>query len=94
MLISEGKGCTSGLSSQQVRSLLGTSAYANIAPVPEKSESPSPGYMSGSSPAQEIPGQQAHFTFQVCLEGKTWKVFDLALQQEKDKFGHNVLDID
>lgn len=65
MLISEGKGCTSGISSQQMRSLLNNAAYANITPVPEKSESPSPGYMSGSSPAQEIPGQQTHFTFQV-----------------------------
>lgn len=65
MLISDGKGCTSGLSSQQMRSLLSNSTYANITPVPEKSESPSPGYMSGSSPAQEIPGQQGHFTFQV-----------------------------
>lgn len=65
MLMSDSKGCVSGLSSQQMRSILSTSAYANIAPVPEKSESPSPGYMSGSSPAQEMPSQPGHFSFQV-----------------------------
>lgn len=38
----------------QLRGLV--SQYANITPVPEKSESPSPGYMS-SSPGQEREGQ-------------------------------------
>lgn len=65
MLMSDTKGCVSGLSAQQMRSILSTSSYANIAPVPEKSESPSPGYMSGSSPAQELPSQTGHFSFQV-----------------------------
>lgn len=48
-------------------------SYANITPVPEKSESPSPGYMSGSSPSQENPptvpqtllSGSSHFSFQV-----------------------------
>lgn len=66
MLISEAsKGCSGSLSGTQMRALLASAAYANITPVPEKSESPSPGYMSGSSPAQEAPGQPGHFTFQV-----------------------------
>ncbi|XP_038109325.1 uncharacterized protein LOC6053441 isoform X2 [Culex quinquefasciatus] len=45
----------------QLRGLLPCSAnYANITPVPENAESPSPGYQSGSSP-QEAQGQ--HFMF-------------------------------
>lgn len=47
-------------------------SYANITPVPEKSESPSPGYQSGSSPSQEnaptqsiLPDETNHFKFQV-----------------------------
>ncbi|XP_055594369.1 uncharacterized protein LOC129745368 [Uranotaenia lowii] len=45
----------------QLRGLLSCSAnYANITPVPENAESPSPGYQSGSSP-QEAQGQ--HFMF-------------------------------
>lgn len=62
MLMSEGGKC--GGSGQLRAALLAAQGYANITPVPEKSESPSPGYMSGSSPAQEmIPAQP--FTFQV-----------------------------
>ncbi|XP_050095284.1 uncharacterized protein LOC126577588 isoform X1 [Anopheles aquasalis] len=45
----------------QLRGLLSCSAnYANITPVPENAESPSPGYQSGTSP-QEAQGQ--HFMF-------------------------------
>ncbi|XP_065086322.1 uncharacterized protein LOC135708252 isoform X1 [Ochlerotatus camptorhynchus] len=45
----------------QLRGLLSCSSnYANITPVPENAESPSPGYQSGSSP-QEAQGQ--HFMF-------------------------------
>ncbi|XP_055624394.1 uncharacterized protein LOC129767470 isoform X2 [Toxorhynchites rutilus septentrionalis] len=45
----------------QLRGLLSCSAnYANITPVPENAESPSPGYQSGSSP-QDTQGQ--HFMF-------------------------------
>ncbi|XP_052873445.1 uncharacterized protein LOC128278756 [Anopheles cruzii] len=47
----------------QLRGLLSCSAnYANITPVPENAESPSPGYQSGTSP-QEAQGQ--HFMFKV-----------------------------
>lgn len=49
-------------------------SYANITPVPEKSESPSPGYQSGSSPSQEnaptqsiLPDETNHFKFQVTI---------------------------
>lgn len=52
----------------QLRGLLPCSAnYANITPVPENAESPSPGYQSGSSP-QEAQGQ--HFMFKV--GGRLW----------------------
>uniref|UniRef100_A0A4Y0BIY0 Uncharacterized protein n=1 Tax=Anopheles funestus TaxID=62324 RepID=A0A4Y0BIY0_ANOFN len=45
----------------QLRGLLSCSAnYANITPVPENAESPSPGYQSGTSP-QDAQGQ--HFLF-------------------------------
>uniref|UniRef100_A0A182MGA2 IRS-type PTB domain-containing protein n=1 Tax=Anopheles culicifacies TaxID=139723 RepID=A0A182MGA2_9DIPT len=45
----------------QLRGLLSCSAnYANITPVPENAESPSPGYQSGTSP-QDAQGQ--HFMF-------------------------------
>uniref|UniRef100_A0A1B0CIA7 Uncharacterized protein n=1 Tax=Lutzomyia longipalpis TaxID=7200 RepID=A0A1B0CIA7_LUTLO len=45
----------------QFRNLLPSSVnYANITPVPENAESPSPGYQSGSSP-QENQGE--HFMF-------------------------------
>lgn len=47
----------------QLRGLLSCSAnYANITPVPENAESPSPGYQSGTSP-QDAQGQ--HFMFKV-----------------------------
>ncbi|XP_053688643.1 uncharacterized protein LOC128737902 isoform X3 [Sabethes cyaneus] len=45
----------------QLRGLLPCSAnYANITPVPENAESPSPGYQSGTSPQE---GQGQHFMF-------------------------------
>lgn len=47
------------------RSLLNCSAnYANITPVPENAESPSPGYQSGGSP-QEPSSQTDSFMFKV-----------------------------
>uniref|UniRef100_A0A182K990 IRS-type PTB domain-containing protein n=1 Tax=Anopheles christyi TaxID=43041 RepID=A0A182K990_9DIPT len=47
----------------QLRGLLSCSAnYANITPVPENAESPSPGYQSGTSP-QDAQGQ--HFMFKL-----------------------------
>lgn len=36
--------------------------YANITPVPENAESPSPGYQSGTSPQEQ---QADHFMFKV-----------------------------
>ncbi|XP_058170150.1 uncharacterized protein LOC131285312 [Anopheles ziemanni] len=51
----------------QLRGLLSCSAnYANITPVPENAESPSPGYQSGTSP-QDAQGQ--HFMFKVLTFG-------------------------
>lgn len=38
--------------------------YANITPVPENAESPSPGYQSATSPQEQ---QGEHFMFKVCL---------------------------
>lgn len=47
----------------QLRGLLPCSAnYANITPVPENAESPSPGYQSGGSPQEQ---QAEHFIFKV-----------------------------
>lgn len=47
----------------QLRGLLPCSAnYANITPVPENAESPSPGYQSGGS-SQEI--RSDHFMYKV-----------------------------
>lgn len=37
-------------------------SYANITPVPENAESPSPGYQSGTSPPD---AQREHFMFKV-----------------------------
>lgn len=44
---------SSNLQPSQLRGLLNCSVnYANITPVPENAESPSPGYQSGSSPQE------------------------------------------
>lgn len=44
---------SSNLQPSQMRGLLNCSVnYANITPVPENAESPSPGYQSGSSPQE------------------------------------------
>lgn len=49
----------------QLRGLLSCTAnYANITPVPENSESPSPGYQSGGSP-QEPSSQTESFMYKV-----------------------------
>ncbi|XP_059607880.1 uncharacterized protein LOC132255751 [Phlebotomus argentipes] len=51
------------MTASQFRSLLpGSVNYANITPVPENAESPSPGYQSGSSPQEN---QTEHFMFKV-----------------------------
>lgn len=48
----------------QLRGLLPCSAnYANITPVPENAESPSPGYQSGGSPQESL--QNEHFLYKV-----------------------------
>lgn len=44
----------------------GSANYANITPVPENAESPSPGYQSGGSPSQEQ-SQNEHFLFKVWI---------------------------
>lgn len=53
----------------QLRALLTCSGnYANITPVPENVESPSPGYQSGGSPQEP---QNDSFIYKVC----TYKVY-------------------
>lgn len=51
----------SNLQPSQMRSLINcTVNYANITPVPENAESPSPGYQSGGSPQDMMLVEDAH----------------------------------
>lgn len=63
--------------------------YANITPVPENAESPSPGYQSGTSPQEQ---QGEHFMFKVSVllrrpfDHNLQKLFPLIFSLNRNRF--------